>query len=221
MDVIKKITKRLLVLLITISAATVSVSAAVHESHPYEFEIRRDPYRFATYFQISSKDTYIGSVKKSAFRLRRNYDLSDKNGWQATGIVRILTLGTLFSWASEIDVYDTRGVKFGMIDGQVMTTENAKFSLYEYDDEGNYTHIGTAFLDGDFDSFTILSPEGTPHPIAKLERCSTSVGKKVDYWKTQVYHPESIDDRLIRIFSAFIMDHQDDFQGSRGVNNQV
>lgn len=189
-----------------------SATAAVHEEHSYEFDIRRDPYQFATYFQINSNDTYIGSVKKSTFRIRKNYDLSNQHGWQATGVVRVFTLGAIYSWASEIDIYDTRGVKFGMIDGQIATTENAKFGLYEYDDEGNYTHVGIAYLDGDFDSFTILYPDGGPHPIAKLERCFTPGGNGIDFWKIKVYHPESIDDRLIRIFAAFVIDHQDDFQ---------
>lgn len=198
-------------LLMILYVISTHLDAAVHEDHPYEFEIRRDPYMFATFFQISSKDTYVGSVKKSAFRLRKNYDLSDKNGWQATGTVRLLTLGSIYSWASEIDVYDTRGIKIGMIDGQLMTTENAKFSLYEYDDEGSATHIGTAYLDRDCDSFTILFPDGSPTPIAKLERFRSAAGNDVDFWRTQVYYPEYIDDRLVRIFAAFVTDHQNDF----------
>lgn len=209
MDVVKR---AIICFLLLFTAANATIKAAVHEDHPYEFEVRRDPYQFATFFQITSKDSYIGSVKKSAFRLRRNYDLSNKDGWQATGIVRIITLGVIYSWASEIDIYDTEGTKIGMIDGQIVTTENAKFSLYAYDESGNYTHVGTAYLDRDFDSFTILPPDGTPHPIAKLERFIMPTGNGIDYWRTQVYQPEVIDDRLVRILATFVMDHQDDFK---------
>lgn len=209
MSLIKKLSMALL--LSVVSLSTAHVAASVHEKHPYEFEIRRDPYKFATYFQITSKDTYIGTVKKSALRVRTHYDLSTEHGWQATGIKRICTLGAFYTWASEIDVYDTRGVRIGMIDGQLVTWENARFSLYEYDDAGNYAHVGTAFLDRDFDSFTIFPPDGNLHPIAKLERFSLASTQGVDHWRTQVYHPDRIDDRLVRIFTAFVMDHQDDF----------
>ena len=189
----------------------VFLSAAIHEDHPYSFTISSDPYAFSTYFQINSNDSYIGTIKKSSFRIRTNYDLSDENGWQATGIVRVLSLGSFYTWAREIDVYDTRGVKVGMIDGQVGTTEGAKFSFYEYGEEENYTHVGTAYLDGDCDSFTIFPPssEGIS-PIVRMGRVTVSGG--VDFWEVNVHRSEKIDDRMVRIFAAFVLDHQSDFQ---------
>jgi hypothetical protein len=208
MNLLKSSLTYLLTLLLVLSTASV-IAAGIHEDHPYEFDIRTDPYAFATYFQIDSINTYIGTVKKSSFELRTNYDLSDENGWQATGIKNVFNLGTLYAWASEITVYDARNVKIAMIDGQVTTTENAKFSLYEYDEEGDYTLIGVAYLDNDFDSFTILDTE--LQPIAKLERYSVSIEGAVDYWHVSVSHPEKIDDRLFRIFAAFVIDNQDYF----------
>jgi hypothetical protein len=187
--------------------------AGVHEDHPYEFDIRKDPYLFSTHFQIDSTNTYTGTVKKSAFRLRTEYELSDENGWQATGKRRIMTLlGDLFTWGVEIDIYDTSGVQIATVDGQAGTSNIAKFNLYEYDDEGNHTRVGVAFLDGDFDTFTLFPDENNPEPIAKLERYNVSISGQIDYWKIKVYHPEQIDDRLVRIFAAFVIDHQDKFR---------
>ena len=183
--------------------------AEMHEDHPYHFTIHPDNYKTATLFQIHSEDTYIGTNKKSSFRLRTNYDLSNKDGWQATGIVRILSLGSVFPWAKEIDVYDTQGTKIGMIDGQMVTTEEAKYSIYQYDEQGDYIRIGIAYLNEERDAFSILESDGGPHPIAQLRR--VFVVGAADYWEVDVYYPEKIDDRIIRILSAFALDHQSSF----------
>lgn len=211
MTLIKKSLSYLLTMFFVLSCGSAIAATESDKSHAYEFNIRKDPYAFATYFQIDSDDTYIGTVKKSSFPIRTNYDLSDENGWQATGIKRILTLGSVYAWASEIDIYDTRGVKIGMIDGQVLPTEPTNFRLYEYDEEGNYTCIGIANLDPDYDCFSIFFADGGPHPLAKLERHTISTEGAVDFWKVRVYQPQKIDDRLIRIFAAFVIDHQNYF----------
>lgn len=196
-------------MLILTCMSSFQANGAVHETEPYSFDIKKDAYMLHTNFQISSDTTYNGSVKKSKLRVRVNYDLSDEHGWQATGIKRVASLGIMYPWAGEIDLYDTRGVKFGMIDGQVATTEAAKFSLYAYDEEGDYERIGIAYLNSDMQSITILYSDAGPHPIARLERKPGF--NQEDYWNVEVYHPEQIDDRLVRIFAAFALDHQDAF----------
>jgi len=185
---------------------TMSLNASVHEALPYELKIQRKDYRFSTYFEIDSDDTYRGSVKKSRFRVRTNYDLSNQYGWQATGICRLLTLGALYTWATEIDIYDTEGSWIGMIDGQVMTTAAARFSLYNEDSE----LAGIAYLDKNCQGVTITSPDNEAYTIAKFDRIY--VLDKVDDWEVSVFDPTRIDDRLIRIFAAFILDHQSEFK---------
>jgi len=183
-----------------------SVNAATHEKLPYHFKIQKKEYRYSTYFEIDSEDTYRGAVKKSRFRVRSHYDLSDSNGWQATGICRLLTLGAFYTWATEIDVYNTEGTWIGMIDGQVMTTAAARFSLYNEDSE----LVGIAFLDKNCQGVTISSPDNDAYTIARFDRIY--VLDKVDDWEISVFDPEQIDDRLIRIFAAFIIDHQGEFK---------
>ncbi|KTD01857.1 hypothetical protein OQJ19_12790 [Fluoribacter gormanii] len=194
--------------LITISYATLANSYGVHEDHPYDFVVTKDIYKFSEIYQIKSpqKDTYPGSVKKSAFRIRTNYDLSNKDGWQATGITRIISLGSLYPWAKEIDIYDTRGVQIGFIDGNLATLESAKFTIYDYDESGKSTEIGYAYANPSFDRFVILSSTSNPHPIAELNR---NIGDKT--WEVSVHYPEKIDDRIIRIFAGFVIDYEDKF----------
>jgi len=180
----------------------------VYEDHPYNFVISKDVYKLSEIYQINSplKETYPGSVKKSAFRIRTNYDLSNKDGWQATGITRILSLGSVYPWAIDIDIYDTRGVQIGMIDGELATLESAKFTIYEYDEAGNAKAIGVAYANPSFNRFSILASSDNPHPVAELNRNFSD-----NTWSVAVHYPEKIDDRIIRIFAGFVVDYQDKF----------
>lgn len=194
--------------LFALCLSPVLASAGVHEDHPYHFSINKEVSKTAETYVIKARqsDTYPGNVKKSSFRIRTNYDLSNKQGWQATGITRILSLGSVYSWATDIDIYDTRGVKIAMIDGDLATLESAKFNLYEYDDEGNETLVGVAFADDDFKRFTIHPTSSDPNTLAELTR--NHAGKT---WDVHVENPEKLDDRLVRIFAGFVVDFQDKF----------
>ncbi len=183
-------------------------SYGVHEEYPYDYVLTKHVYKLSEIYQIRSplKETYPGSVKKSELRIRTNYDLSNKDGWQATGITRIISLGSLYPWAKEIDVYDTRGVQIGFIDGNLATLESAKFTIYDYDEAGTATVIGTAYANPSFDRFVILSTIDNPHPIAELNRDFSNRN-----WHVSVHYPQQIDDRIVRIFSAFVVDYEDKF----------
>jgi hypothetical protein len=194
--------------LLAISYAAIANSYGVHEDHPYDFLVKKDIYKFSEIYQIKSplKETYPGSVKKSAFRIRTNYDLSNVDGWQATGITRIISLGSVYTWAKEIDIYDTRGVQIGFIDGNLATLEAAKFTIYDYDEAGKATAIGIAYANSTFNRFVILSTIDSPHPIAELDRNFNEKN-----WSISVHYPEKIDDRIIRVFAAFVTDYEDKF----------
>jgi hypothetical protein len=198
----------LFVLSTLLSPLAIAASYGVHEDHPYDFLITKDVYKFSEIYQINSplKETYPGSVKKSAFRIRTNYDLSNKDGWQATGITRIISLGSVYHWAKDIDIYDTRGVQIGLIDGDLATFESAKFNIYEYDEAGKATQIGIAYANPDFSRFAILTSSTDPHPIAEMNRNFSD-----NTWSVSVHYPEKIDDRIVRIFAGFVIDHQDKF----------
>jgi hypothetical protein len=179
-------------------------------SKTIEFQIHEKEYRFSNYFELDSKDAPQGLVVKSHFaklNLRPHYDLYDRQGtWQATGVSRLLCLGVIYSWATEIDVYDTEGRAVGLIDGQVMTTTSARFSIYD----GNSTLTGIAYMDRANMGFTILDPDNERHILARLQRIF--IQGVPDHWECQVYEPDAIDLRIIKIFAAFAVDHQEFFR---------
>lgn len=200
--------KLLMSIFVGFSLLSQAALASLHEAQPYNFEISKDVYKLSEIYQIMSpqQETYPGSIKKSAFRIRTNYDLSDVNGWQATGITRLISLGTIYPWATDIDIYDTRNVQIGLIDGDLATLESAKFNIYEYDDAGNSTQVGVAYANPEFTRFVILTSSDNPHPIAEFNR-NYSKNK----WDVAVHYPEKIDDRIVRIFAGFVVDFQDKF----------
>ena len=111
----------------------------------------------------------------------------------------------MFSWATDIDIYDTRGVKIGLIYGETATIESAKFSIYSYDEKGNAKIVGVALANEDFTHFSITQPVNYL-PIGELVRNS-----KNNHWTVSVETPEIIDDRIIRIFASFVVNYQDKF----------
>ncbi|MDF1684238.1 MAG: hypothetical protein P1U36_06230 [Legionellaceae bacterium] len=189
--------------------AYADINYGVHEENPYHFDIKKDIHPTAEVYRINSKlrETYAGSIKKSAFRIRTNYDLSNEHGWQATGITRIVSIGSLFSWAKDIDIYDTRRTQIGMIDGELATLEAAKFSIYEYSEKGEATRVAIAYANADFKRFIVLAEDTNinPVPIAELNRTEPN------NWHVSVNYPDKIDDRIIRIFAGFVVDYQDKF----------
>ena len=84
--------------LFLLSSSVISAGYGVFESHPYQFLIKKNVSKFSETYVIAApsqdftslEPTYPGTVKKSAFRIRTNYDLSNQQGWQATGITRLM-----------------------------------------------------------------------------------------------------------------------------------
>lgn len=191
----------------------IAQSYGVYENHPYEFLIKKVISNYSENYLIYNTpqgsrtypSTYPGKIKKSAFRIRTNYDLSDENGWQATGITRVLSLGAIYSWATDIDIYDTRGVKIGLIYGNIATVESAKFTIYSYDEKGNATVVGVALANTDFTHFSITKP------VNNLPICDLIRNVETDNWNVSVVTPEIIDDRIVRIFAGFVIDFQNKF----------
>ncbi|NGX48616.1 MAG: hypothetical protein K940chlam5_00204 [Candidatus Anoxychlamydiales bacterium] len=187
----------------TESKPPVTDSYKSHEK--YHFTIQQKNYSFSSFFEIDSEDTYRGNVKKSQFRLRDHYDLSDKDGWCATGIKRMFSLGSLYDWAAEIDVFGVNDEFLGAIEGKVLTTAKARFLLFDK----NREVVGIAFIDLDGKGVTITDPKNETYALARLTR--NFVLDIQDDWSIIVYEPENLDDRLIRIFAAFCIDSQDSF----------
>ncbi len=177
-----------------------------HE-HAYRFSIHQKDYSFSSVFQMDAHGKPHGSVVKNSLRwlkpLRDSYDVYDKTGeWCATGISRIFCLGLFRAWGAEFDIYDKNGAILGVIDGQVMTTERAKYSIYN----GKGDHVGIAYLDLTNASVVIVHPERTYYIIARFTR--NFVQGQTDHWDAIVYDTDAIHEAIIKVFASFLVDYQ-------------
>lgn len=173
---------------------------SVKVPHQYSFSMTKKDYLFSTEFELDSDDIEISYVKKPKLSIHTQYDLQGSKGIEATGSVRILSMGSVFPWGKDIDIYDEKGGYLGMIDGEALTTADAKFSIYNED--GN--KVGIAYLDDNKTGFTIVHPENYARVIARLKR--EYVKDVPDAWKTKVYQGDDIDPRILKLFAAFAVD---------------
>jgi hypothetical protein len=184
-----------------------TVSDAAQSNSALKFNVHQQDYTFSTIFEFRSDNEFLGTAVKSVFRIRTNYDLYTKQGkYEAVGICRMLTLGALYAWGTEIDLYDNKDHYIGMIDGQAMTGAGAKFSIYN----ANNNCIGIAYLELGGKSFSIVDPNNESHYLVSLTR--HFVQDAVDDWSVVVYDQEAIDMRIVKVFAAFATDTQEHFK---------
>lgn len=170
------------------------------------YTITAHPYRFSTYYEMDGSNGYEGRAVKNAISIHTCYELYDANGtYVAEGVCRILSLGALFSWAREIDVYDEAHNKIGFIDGQAWTTASAKYAIS--DATGHL--IAYAYLDYNAAGFTITDTTKNERPIAYLKR-----NKSQSDWAVTMYANSPLDVRILKVFSAFVVDYQDIFSSN-------
>ncbi len=196
-------------LLVALVALTASVSAATHAPEPYEFVISQNDYRLSTLFSIDSGDTYSGQVKKSRIRPWASYDLSNADGWQASAQYKWTNTSWIFGQSMmEMWVYDTDGYAFALIDGQMVTTTPARYTVTTYEG-GEEQTVAVINLNDARDAFTFYFPEDETRRIAEMRRVIIADAR--DHWTVRVLHPERIDDRIIRLFAAWAIDNQSTF----------
>ncbi|MBA3238384.1 MAG: hypothetical protein H0T62_08590 [Parachlamydiaceae bacterium] len=196
--------KVLLSTLFFLFACILPVFSNEHGDHHFlTFDVHRQDTTFSSIFDCVGEHDFLGTVVKSSFRVRTNYDLYSVHGeFEGTGICRVLTLGVIFDWAREIDIYDKNDYYIGTIDGQAATTEKAKFSIYNRNSE----RVGIAYLDSTH-TFKICDPNNENHYLAIIKRNFEGV----DCWRTTVYDEDQIDLRILKVFCAFITDRQNSF----------
>lgn len=174
------------------------------------YSVQKKKYPFSTVFELATPKSMVGTVVKSAFHVRTHYDLYDAKGvYRATAICRILTLGLLYDWGTEMDVYDPSGNYLGMIDGQAVTGASAKFSFYD----GRSNHVAIAYLDQNHSGFTLLNPINEYHTIAQYTR--RFVEDAIDPWDVSIFDADEVPNELLHIFSAFAVDRQGAFKIDR------
>lgn len=173
---------------------------------PLSYSVVEHPYRFSTYFEMQGKNGFEGRAIKNSFALRTVYDLYDSAGnYQAQGIIQSLSLGSVFAWGKDIDIYDDLGKPIGFIDGEVLTTASAKYTIYNEKKEW----VATAYLDYSCNGFVVMAAKGE-RTIANLRR--NFVSNVTDHWDVVLFEPEAIDLRILKVFSSFAIDYQEYFK---------
>lgn len=175
-----------------------------------EYTVMQSDYRFSTVFDMYSNEQLMGSVEKSIFHVREHYTLYDGDGkYVAQGIKSPFNLGLFYKWATEIDIYDENGNHIGKIDGQVVSSEEAKFSIYDYKGD----KVGIAYLDKNCGAFTIFDPNNSSRMFARLSR--NFVLDTIDHWDVAVFKNCTISPYIIQIFAAFACDTQEYFKSDK------
>lgn len=178
--------------------------------HGIHYLVTRSNYTFSSIFDMIADNRSMGSVVKSVFHVRTHYDLYDAFGaYQGQGIYRFFCLGLFYAWGTEIDVYDAQGNRVGVIDGQVATTEPAKFSFYNLAGE----RVAIAYLDHKCSGFSLLDPDNPTLVLAHLSR--NFIPDALDTWDVYLYHPEKISPMLVKMFAIFACDTQGKFKPDR------
>ncbi len=183
-----------------------SFVALIGFAEPITYTIVEHPYRFSTYFEMQGKNGFEGRAIKNTLAVRTAYDLYDAAGaYQAQGVIQALSLGSLFAWGKDIDIYDPMGKQIGFIDGQALTTASAKYTFYN----NKNIAVATAYLDYSCSGFVVMAHPGE-RTIAHLRRIF--VDNVVDHWDVTLYEPQAIDMRMLKVFSAFAIDFQEYFK---------
>ena len=157
-------------------------------------------------FEINKGGTSLGKVVRSGlFTPRYYYDLYDVNdSLQVRGITRAFSLGFLFAWGTEIDLYDADRL-VGMIQGEVWTSSRAKFAFYD----ANSVLTAHAYLDDESCDFLIVSAQNKGKVLAKLK--GTAYGDASTWELKPLTNPIPMDERALQIFAGFVADFQKDF----------
>lgn len=183
-----------------------------HEHHnEYKFSIHQKDYRFSTVFEMDAHGKPHGSVVKSSLRwlkpIRDSYDVYDKDGeWCASGIGKIFSLGFFRPSQAKFDVYSKEGSWIGAIYGDLITTESAKYSIYNAKGD----RVAIAYLDLTNAGIAVVHPEKTSQIFARLTR--NFVRDQIDHWDVVVYDVEAIDPSIIKVLAAFAVDYQEYFK---------
>lgn len=196
--------KSLLSSIFAVLMVSVSTSAT---AMPVEFIIQEKQYAFSDCYEIESGGFYQGSLIKSKVALRNTYEFHDQSGVMvSSAYLRILSLGSLYTWAGVLDIYDFEGNTIGCIQGTMLTTLPAKFSFYNENNE----LVATAYMDRASLGFNIVDPKNERVSLARMHRIF--IKDFVDPWVITMNDGDALDLRLLCSFAAFILDNQSKFR---------
>lgn len=190
-----------------LSAASIFSHMSAGAVEPINAVMHEREFTLSNYYVVESDVGPLGNVVKHSIRLRTSYEYYDDEGANlANGYLRVMSLGSLFTWAGTMDVYDGNGERIGLIEGAVLTLLPSKFNIYD----GNDELVAVAYMDSNCMGFTITDAVNETKTLASLSR--VFVPDVTDHWTIQVRDANAFDSRLLYVFGAFVMDNQGDFR---------
>lgn len=182
--------------------ATTNIACAhtPQKEDPFNFKVEKTDYTFSIVFDMARDKNNFGSVVKSVFHIGAHYDSYDRFGlYEGQGVCR-MPLSLLCSWAAAIDIYNSQGTKIGLIDGQMIATEPAKYGFY--DEKDNLLCV--ALLGDDRKNVTIIDSIDPTIVVAQFTHDNSSID--TDRWEISCFHPEKLPLKFLKVFAAFICD---------------
>lgn len=175
---------------------------------PLFLTLHERQFTFSTYYDIDSDQGSFGNIIKNKLSVRTSYQYFDKQGNNLSyANLRVFSLGSLFTWAAKIDLYDGQThSSIGMIEGSILTFLPSKFSFYN----GNGELIGIAYMDATARGLTLVDPKNEACILASYHRIF--VDNLTDHWTIAIEDTNAIDLRLLLSFGAFVLDNQSYFR---------
>lgn len=194
-----------------VSAIVLAKSSLTYASstfaEPYKVTIHESLFTLTDYYEIDSTAGPQGNLIKTKLSLWTNYQYYDQAGQHAAAAyLRIFSLGSLYTWAGVLDVYDSNENRIGLIEGAILTLLPSKFSFYNANNE----LVGMAYMDQDCMGFTLSDPKNETKTIANYRRIFEK--DVIDHWVITINDSDAVDLRLLYSFGAFVLDNQSDFR---------
>ena len=174
-----------------------------------EWSITKDGgiFAYTVDFHMAKDSQDLGRVqRKGLFTPRYSYAIYDAEGnLVAYSLTRFLSPGFFFVGLTDIDVWDADNQYIGGIFGKFWTTSRAKFDFYA----GKENHIASAHLHSETTDFVIAANYGKKgmRPIGKISAEGYGDMSEIEVSLKQKFQ----DDRLLKIFAAFVSDYHDYF----------
>ncbi|NGX36598.1 MAG: hypothetical protein K1000chlam1_01447 [Candidatus Anoxychlamydiales bacterium] len=179
--------------------------------------IKNSPFlSYSAEFFFQNDYASLAKIIRTGFMCPRYfYDLYDKDGgFSARGITRALSVGLLFPRVTDIDIYDNQDKFIGMFLGKILKRSRAKFNFYDEKENPN----AIAYINGESTDIIIVSPDNPAKIFAKFTGQSFGeVGSlNIDF----ISNDCPIDDRIMKVFAAFVADFYETFMPYYKQNNE-
>ena len=178
-----------------------------HPSAGWSVSKQAAPLSYSVEFFIKQEENTLSRVVRSGlFTPRYYYDVYNSNdNFVMRGITRAFSLGLLFNWGIEMDLYDASEQHVGMICGEFWSSSRAKFAFYDL----NGRIIAHAYLNDESCNFMLVSNENEKKPLAEFKG---KVYGDASMWEMKPKSaPIHVEESALYIFAAFISDFQRSF----------